>query len=173
MSSSPLSSPNQDSMRGMTEAIPLALSASEIVTGRKKIVVVDDSLVVRKVLAMKLKANGYDVLEAADGATALSIVRSSRPDLMLLDISFPADVAQGGGASWDGFHIMEWLRRMEEAKDMPIIVITGGNADEYRPRSFKAGAVGFFSKPINQEELLAVIRRTVGEDQLSIPPQAA
>src|SRR5215467_602205 len=135
MSFSMVPSPNLDSARGLSEAIPLTLSSPQTVTGRKTIIVVDDSLVVRKVLAMKLKANGYDVLEAADGAAALSLVRSSRPDLMLLDISFPADVAQGGGASWDGFHIMEWVRRMDEAKNMPVIIITGGNADEYRPRS--------------------------------------
>src|ERR1041385_2273683 len=89
----------------------------------KKILIVDDSVLVRKTLGMKLKSSGYDVLEAADGGTAVSTVRRERPDLILLDISFPPDVGHGGGVSWDGFLIMAWLQRMEEAKGIPVFII--------------------------------------------------
>jgi CheY-like chemotaxis protein len=146
------------------------VTSPQVGLGRKKILIVDDSLVVRKVLAMKLKTSGYEVLEAADGGTALGIVRTSKPDLMLLDISFPPDVAQGGGAGWDGFHIMEWLKRMDEAKNMPIMIITAGSPDEYRARAVAAGAAGFFPKPVNQGELLIAVRRAFGENDF--PEQA-
>ena len=54
---------------------------------------------------------------------------------------------------------MNWLRRLEEAKDIPIIVITGGDPAKYKDRALAAGAVSFFHKPINNDELLTVIRR--------------
>ena len=132
---------------------------------KKKILIVDDSLVVRKLLAMKLKASGYETMEAEDGPAAVGAVRERRPDLMLLDISFPADVAHGG-AAWDGFQIMQWMQRMDEAKAMPIMIITSGTPEEYRSRSFAAGACGFFQKPIKNEELLVAIEQVLGEERL-------
>ena len=112
---------------------------------------------------MKLKNSGYDVLEAADGATAVSTIRREKPDLILLDISFPPDVASGGGVGWDGFLIMAWLQRIEEARNIPVFIITGGSPEQYKSRSEAAGAVGFFQKPINNEELLAAIQAQLGE----------
>jgi CheY-like chemotaxis protein len=163
MNTSPQLTPNEQSIHGATMAIPLGLATSHVV-GRKKILVVDDNMVVRKMVGMGLQKNGYEVLEAADGGTALGIVRTKKPDLILLDIFFPPDVAVGGGAAWDGFHIMEWLRRMDHARDVPIMMMTGSNPEEYRVRSLKAGAVAFFQKPVDQEELLAAVHRTFGED---------
>ena len=136
---------------------------------RKKILVVDDSAIILKTLSMKLSANGYDVLTAEDGAVAVSTARRERPDLILLDLTFPPDVAHGGGVPWDGFLIIGWLRRMEEAKDIPIIVITGGDPDRYKARALAAGAIAFFQKPINNEELLATIRQTIGESEKGQP----
>ena len=69
-------------------------------------------MVVVKALEMKLKASGYDVLTAEDGSSAVATARKERPDLIVLDISFPPDVAHGGGVPWDGFLIMGWLRRL-------------------------------------------------------------
>ncbi len=131
---------------------------------RKKILVVDDNAVVVKTLSLKLKASGYDVLTAEDGSTAVSTARRERPDLILLDIGFPPDVAHGGGVGWDGFLIMDWLKRMDEAKRIPVIIITGSNAEETKARSMAAGAVGFFQKPVNNDELLAAIRKALPED---------
>ena len=130
---------------------------------RKKILVVDDSFVVLKTMSMKLTANGYDVVTAEDGSGAVSAVRKEKPDLILLDLSFPPDVAHGGGVAWDGFLIMNWLRRLEEAKNIPIVVITGGEPEKYKDRALAAGAVNFFHKPINNDELLTVIRETLAK----------
>lgn len=130
---------------------------------RKKILIVDDSQIVLKALSMKLKGSGYDVLTAEDGASAVSTARRERPNLILLDISFPPDVAHGGGVAWDGFLILAWVRRMEECKDIPVIVITGGDPVKLKDKSLAAGALAFFQKPINNEELMAIVRQVIGE----------
>lgn len=122
----------------------------------KKILVVDDDEVVIKALSIKLKAKGFDVVSAMDGATAVKAVRTQRPDLILLDITFPADI---NTVSWDGFLIMEWFKRLEEAANIPIIVISAGNSEKYKSQAKAAGAVAFFHKPISHDELFAYIRR--------------
>ncbi len=125
---------------------------------KKKILVVDDDAVVMKALSIKLQANGFDVLTAMDGAEAVSAVRTQRPDLILLDITFPAAM---GSVAWDGFLIMEWLKRLEEAVNIPIIVITGGDREKYESRAIAAGAKAFFHKPISHGELIGLIRQTL------------
>jgi len=140
---------------------------------RKKILVVDDSVLILKLMSLKLTANGYDVITAEDGGTAVSAVRTEKPDLILLDLSFPPDVAHGGGVAWDGFLIMTWLQRMEEAKHIPIIVITAGDPAKYKDRALAAGAVSFFHKPIDNDELLTVIRNTLAEKPAATQPSAA
>src|SRR6266567_8430350 len=112
----------------------------------KKILIVDDDPVVLTALSMKLKGLGCETITASDGSAAVSAVRKGRPDLILLDITFPPDVAHGGGVAWDGFLIMSWLKRMEEAKNIPIIIVTGGEEVKYKDRSLAAGAVAFFHK---------------------------
>jgi CheY-like chemotaxis protein len=129
---------------------------------RKKVLIVDDNIVIVKTLSMKLTAQGYEVVTALDGGEAVSTARREKPDLILLDISFPPDVGHGGGVAWDGFLIMSWLQRLEEAKHIPIIVITGGDPAKLKERALAAGAISFFRKPINPEELLAVMARTLG-----------
>jgi len=130
----------------------------------KKILIVDDCPIVLKALSLKLKAAGYAVLTAQDGAGAVSTVRRERPDLILLDISFPPDVGHGGGVAWDGFLIMNWLHRMDELKNVPIVIITGGEPEKYEARALAAGAVHFFHKSLENDELLEVVRRTLGDE---------
>ncbi len=138
---------------------------------KNKILIVDDSPIILKTLSMKLTANGYEVITAEDGSSAVSLVRNERPDLVLLDISFPPDVGHGGGIPWDGFLILEWLRRMDEAKGIPFIIITGGDPAQYKHRALAAGAVSFFHKPLNNDELLETIRQVL--DSHAVQPQSA
>jgi CheY-like chemotaxis protein len=134
----------------------------------KKILIVDDDADTRDMLSRLVNDGGYDFLTAADGSQAVSIARQEHPDLILLDILFPPDVAHGGGIAWDGFLIIDWLRRMEEAKDIPIFVITMGEAEQFRNSAFAKGAAAFFQKPIDSDDLLATIRKTIGEP----PPES-
>jgi CheY-like chemotaxis protein len=128
-----------------------------------KILVADDNVVVLKTVAIKLKSAGYEVRTAMDGSTAISCVRRERPDLIILDINFPADVSRGGGIAWDGFLILDWLRRIDEVRDTPIIFITSGEPAKFRDKALSTGAVAFFQKPIDQDEMITVIRHTVGD----------
>lgn len=131
---------------------------------KKKILVVDDDAVVLKALSIKLKANGFEVVTAMEGATAVHAVRTQSPDLILLDISFPDDM---GSVEWDGFRIMAWLKRLDEALNVPIIVITGGDREKYEARAIAAGATAFFHKPINHEALFRLIRQTLNLELLT------
>ncbi|MGA2686097.1 MAG: response regulator [Verrucomicrobiota bacterium] len=123
-----------------------------------KILVVDDNEVIVKTICLKLKGAGYHVATAQDGAEAMSVVRMEKPDLILLDITFPPDVA---GVPWDGFRIMEWLHRVDESRKIPIIIITGGEDVKNKDRAMASGAVAFFHKPLNHDDLIKVVRATL------------
>ena len=139
----------------------------------KKILVVDDSQVILKTLSIKLTAHGYKVFTAEDGSEAVSMVRRERPDLILLDVGFPPDVCHGGGVSWDGFLIMDWVRRMDEAKGIPVFIITADDASKSKAKALAAGATHFFHKPIDNEELLAAIHEALAVQPATAPASSA
>jgi CheY-like chemotaxis protein len=126
----------------------------------KKILVVDDNEIVLKTISLKLQGAGYQVLTAMDGSAAVAAARQASPDLILLDLSFPPDVA---GVPWDGFRIMEWFHRLDTSKKIPIIVITGSEDPVDRQKATTKGAVAFFQKPLEHDYLLKVVRATLGE----------
>jgi CheY-like chemotaxis protein len=128
----------------------------------KKILVVDDSPIILKTLSMKLESGGYHVLTADEGSRAIGLVRRERPDLIVLDINFPPDVGAGGGIPWDGFLILDWLRRMDEAKGIPVILMSRDDPAQYKDRATAAGAYAVFHKPIDNDQLLAVIGQVLG-----------
>ncbi len=126
----------------------------------KKILIVDDNEVVIKTITLKLQGAGYQVIGAMDGSEAVAAARRESPDLILLDISFPPDV---GSVEWDGFRIMEWFHRLDTAKKIPIIIITGSEDPKAKERATNAGAVAFFQKPLEHDFLLKVVRATIGD----------
>jgi CheY-like chemotaxis protein len=126
----------------------------------KKILVVDDNTVVIKTITAKLAGAGYQVIAAVDGTEAVTLARKESPDLILLDISLPADV---GTVSWDGFKLMEWFQRLDAARRIPVIVITGSEDPKTKERATAAGAVAFFQKPVEHDYLLKVVRATLGD----------
>ena len=130
---------------------------------QKKILIVDDDPILLRSLTRLLNDAGYDILTATDGSEAVSTARREKPDLILLDILFPPDVGNGGGVSWDGFLIMDWLRRQEETKTVPVFVITMGDPQAYQNTAFAKGAAAFCHKPINHDELVETIRKTLGD----------
>lgn len=132
----------------------------------KKILVVDDNEIVIKTISLKLQGAGYQVLTAMDGTAAVSVANRDQPDLVLLDLSFPPDI---GGVPWDGFRIMEWFRRLETVKKIPIIVITGSEDPAAKQRATSIGAVAFFQKPIEHDDLLKVVKATLGDSVKSAP----
>jgi CheY-like chemotaxis protein len=126
----------------------------------KKVLVVDDNEVVLKTITLKLQGAGFTVITALDGSEAVAAARRETPDLILLDINFPPDV---DGVPWDGFRIMDWFHRLDPSKKIPIIIITGLEDMKSKERATTSGAVAFFHKPINHDDLLKVVRATVSD----------
>jgi CheY-like chemotaxis protein len=126
----------------------------------KKILVVEDNEVVLRTITSKLQGAGYQVIAAMDGTEAVTLARKESPDLILLDIGLPPDV---GSVPWDGFKLMEWFQRLDAARRIPVIVITGSEDPKTKERATAAGAVAFFQKPLAHDYLLKVVRATLGE----------
>ena len=133
------------------------MNAETSAAPKKKILVVDDNEVILKTISLKLQGGGYQIITALDGSEAVAAARKETLDLILLDINFPPEVA---GVPWDGFSIMDWFQRLDPAKKIPIIIITGTEDVKIKQRAASCGAVAFFHKPINHDDLLKVIRAT-------------
>ncbi|MES2129016.1 MAG: Hpt domain-containing protein [Pseudomonadota bacterium] len=123
-------------------------SAQEMRSSDFVIMVVDDSLTVRKVTQRLLEREGYQVLLAKDGVDALEQLQESRPDLMLVDIEMPR---------MDGFDLTRNLRGNDLTRDIPIIMITSRTADKHRNYAMDLGVNAYFGKPFQEAVLLAAI----------------
>jgi chemosensory pili system protein ChpA (sensor histidine kinase/response regulator) len=120
---------------------------------RPKVMVVDDSLTVRKITGRLLEREGYQVLAAKDGVEALEQLAEIVPDVMLVDIEMPR---------MDGFDLTRNVRADARLKSVPIIVITSRTADKHRAYAKEVGANAFLGKPYQEDELLGHIASFVG-----------
>ena len=135
-------------------AAPVSVSAQKTDLPGKKILVVDDDPITVRALSLKLKSKGYQVVSARDASRALNATRTEKPDLMLLDVNLPPEV---GCAAWNGFLVAEWLQRMEEGRNLPIIVMSATDSPDYRERAMAAGASAFFCKQMDNDQLFEAI----------------
>jgi two-component system KDP operon response regulator KdpE len=126
----------------------------------RKILVVDDNPVVLKAFELKLKSFGFQVLTASEAATGISCALEQKPDLIVLDFNLPPNVG-GGGLQWNGFTIMQWLRRLQGTSNTPVIIISSTSPDKLKDQALAAGAVAFFHKPVDQKELFRVIQKSL------------
>ena len=124
----------------------------------KKILIVDDDVDLLRGLTIRLKANGYEVVNATDAIFAVSVALEEKPDLIILDIGLP------GG---DGYLIMDRLNKIAGTIGTPIIVLSARDVASNKERAIKAGARAFFQKPADNDELLAAIRKALGEFAVS------
>jgi chemosensory pili system protein ChpA (sensor histidine kinase/response regulator) len=120
---------------------------------RLKVMVVDDSLTVRKITGRLLEREGYQVLTAKDGVEALEQLSETVPDVMLVDIEMPR---------MDGFDLTRNVRADPRLKSVPIIMITSRTADKHRAYAQEVGANAFLGKPYQEEQLLGHIASFVG-----------
>ena len=148
------------------------MNDQQTVSDAKKILVVDDNPDILNILKTVLAEKGYRVLTATEGSEAVNIVCNERPDLIVLDLIFPADMTQSCQV-WDGFRIMAWLRRMGRAKNVPVIIVSGSDPDEYEERCLAAGAAAFLPKPLDIHKVLATVRASLGEEAESEPSASA
>jgi chemosensory pili system protein ChpA (sensor histidine kinase/response regulator) len=131
-----------------TAAIPEAPQAA-----KEKVIVVDDSLTVRKITGRLLAREGYDVLTAKDGVEALELLEDVVPDAMLVDIEMPR---------MDGFDLTRNVRADPRLKHVPIIMITSRTAEKHRAYAQEVGVDEFLGKPYREDELLGHVSRLIG-----------
>jgi len=122
----------------------------------KKILLVDDDPDVRLAMHVRLKANGYDTCFASDALSSVTEARKQQPDVIILDLGLP------GG---DGFVVIERLKRHPALAVIPIIVVSARDVSGNKERAIKAGAKVYLQKPVENAELLANIRQTLGEPE--------
>jgi chemosensory pili system protein ChpA (sensor histidine kinase/response regulator) len=113
------------------------------------VLVVDDSITVRRVTQRLLQREGYRVALAADGLQALARLQQERPAVVLSDIEMPR---------MDGFDLARNIRADAALKDLPIIMITSRIAQKHRDHAEQLGVNHYLGKPYSDEELLSLVR---------------
>ncbi len=116
------------------------------------VMVVDDSVTVRKVTSRLLERNGMNVVTAKDGVDAIAQLQEHKPDIMLLDIEMPR---------MDGFEVATLVRHDERLKDLPIIMITSRTGEKHRERAMSIGVNQYLGKPYQESLLLDTIAQLV------------
>ena len=124
-------------------------SAPLLVRSVPLVMVVDDSLTVRKITSRMLTREGFDVTTAKDGVDGLQQLQDVLPDMILLDIEMPR---------MDGFEFARNVRADAKTKNIPIIMITSRTADKHRNRALELGVNEYMGKPYQEEQLLVLIR---------------
>ncbi len=130
---------------------------------KKRILLVEDEANLRELMKYRLEEAGYEVITATDGFFAVSMARSQRPDIILLDLMLP---------KLDGYTVCRMLRLNDITKEIPIIMITARTAPQDKDRGLEIGANDYLAKPVDVPTLLEkiseLIKNSKKEDKL--PP---
>ena len=121
---------------------------------QKKILVVDDEIAMTKVVEIRLRAAGYDVVLAHDGQEGLEKAKTENPDLMILDLMLP---------KMDGFKVCGLLKSDARYKKIPIIIYTARVQDSDQQLGKEVGADAYITKPFDPQVLLGKIKELLGE----------
>ncbi len=128
---------------------PAAAVVDEVTT----VLVVDDSLTMRKVLGRLLEREGYRVVIAKDGMDALQVLQELSPDIILSDIEMPR---------MDGFELLRNIRGDARIADIPVIIISSRTAEKHRNLAQELGVNAFLGKPVQDDELITQISVLLG-----------
>lgn len=120
------------------------------------VLIVDDSLSVRRVLTNFVKSQGWEPVIARDGQEALEYLQQAdrQPECMLLDVEMPR---------MDGYSLLRALRAEERFADLPIVMLTSRSSEKHRKKAFEAGATDYLVKPYNEKTLIQTVKRVVQE----------
>ena len=116
---------------------------------QNRILIVEDDPDMVRAMAVRLKAQGYSLVVAKDGISAISVARKEKPDLIVLDLGLPAG---------DGFMVMQRLKALPDLMLVPIIVVSARNPKFNEPLALQAGADLFLQKPFEAAEFLGAIQ---------------
>lgn len=121
----------------------------------KKILVADDEKHIVQIVQFNLEKKGnYEVIVASDGEMALELIKQEKPDLVISDIMMP---------KMTGFELFEALRKDEEIKDTPFIILTAKGQDSYFEEGQEKGILHILTKPFSPKALLAIAKEILGE----------
>ncbi|WP_133491190.1 Hpt domain-containing protein [Alcanivorax sp. 24] len=146
----------------LRQPAPLTAPADQRDTAREQaplVMVVDDSVTVRKVTGRLLERQGYRVITAKDGLDAIAKLEDHTPDAMLLDIEMPR---------MDGFEVASHVRHDARLARVPIIMITSRTGEKHRDRAFDIGVNGYMGKPFQEGELLTTLGELLEESRESV-----
>jgi chemosensory pili system protein ChpA (sensor histidine kinase/response regulator) len=118
------------------------------------VMVVDDSITVRKVTTRLLERNNMTVITAKDGVDAVTMLQEHMPDIMLLDVEMPR---------MDGYELATHVRNEERLRHIPLIMITSRTGDKHRQRAMSIGVNTYLGKPYQESDLLEQIYLLTGE----------
>jgi chemosensory pili system protein ChpA (sensor histidine kinase/response regulator) len=135
-----------------------ALSSSPASEQLVTVLVVDDSLTVRRASQRLLERHGFAVALARDGVEALAHLGNASPAVILLDIEMPR---------MDGFELLATLRNDTRWRDIPVVMITSRMADRHRERAMQLGANAYMGKPYREDELLALLSEMLADKHSS------
>jgi chemosensory pili system protein ChpA (sensor histidine kinase/response regulator) len=127
--------------------------AIDFVPEEKLVVLVDDSISVRKFVGRMLEKAGYRVKLAADGLEALEIVTQTRCDLVVTDLEMPRT---------NGYELLSHLRQDAQTRSIPVMVVTSRAGAKHRDRAIKEGAMAFLTKPVQEDQFIAAVSKLIG-----------
>jgi two-component system, chemotaxis family, chemotaxis protein CheY len=119
----------------------------------KKILAVDDSPSIRQMVKLTLSKAGYEVTEANDGADGLRKAQINLVDMVVTDLNMPV---------MNGLGLIRELRKLSAYRGVPILFLTTESDPEMKKRAKAAGATGWITKPFQQDQLVAVIKKVLG-----------
>ena len=129
-----------------------SINNETIIDSQPVVMVVDDSITIRKVTTRFLERNNYKVTTAKDGVDAVQKLQDFTPALILLDIEMPR---------MDGYELATHVRNNERLKNVPIIMITSRTGDKHRQRAMDIGVQKYLGKPYNESELLSYVKEVM------------
>ncbi len=130
------------------------LKPAPTATGPSKVLVAEDDVIIAHLVEFKLQQQGYVVLSARNGETALDLAKSEHPTLIILDVMMPII---------NGFQVLEGVKRTPELKDIPVILLTANGRDADIERGLEMGAADYIVKPFSPNELMARVKKALRE----------
>ena len=141
------------------ESRALRMARQEARLEKIGIMVIDDSITMRKVTARILERHNIQVVTAKDGVDAVALLQTQVPDLAILDIEMPR---------MDGFEVLAHIRNQARLQHLPIIMVTSRGGEKHRERAMKLGVNDYLTKPYQEEQLMQSIRKILGEHALEL-----
>ena len=142
-----------------TESRALRAARQEARPEKITVMVIDDSITMRKVTARILERHNIRVVTAKDGLDAVAMLQTQIPDLAILDIEMPR---------MDGFEVLAHVRNQTLLSHLPVVMVTSRGGDKHRDRAMKLGVNDYLTKPYQEEQLMQSIRRILGERALEL-----